>query len=328
MGNNKRLIYIDYLKVIGLFLVILAHVDCPKFLMQIRSFDVPLLVFISGYLAAKSYKQGNSYQYYLKRIKRLAVPAWLFLIVFFVIQTIVYSRPGLVDIVKGFLFQKDANMVGMLWVIWVYLVCAFLIPMISRFKYTKKSVFLAGIVFLIYEIVCIFTNLANYRILYVTVFTVVPWGVLTFWSFYYDCIPAKRKYLFAILFACIFLGIASMLRVKTGSFVMTNDYKYPARLYYLSFAMPIIIIIYEFLKRINLPKSKIISFISKSSLWIYLWHILVLYVVKSIITNDALWALQYVCIICISLAITWIQNIIVTLLIDKYRLNFMKVFLG
>ena len=48
--NRKRYIYIDYLKVLGLLLVILAHVNCPSPLMQVRSFDVPLLVFVSGIL--------------------------------------------------------------------------------------------------------------------------------------------------------------------------------------------------------------------------------------------------------------------------------------
>lgn len=52
--NRKRYIYIDYLKVLGLLLVILAHVNCPSPLMQVRSFDVPLLVFVSGFWHQKA----------------------------------------------------------------------------------------------------------------------------------------------------------------------------------------------------------------------------------------------------------------------------------
>lgn len=58
--NRKRYIYIDYLKVLGLLLVMLAHVNCPSPLMQVRSFDVPLLVFVSGFLASKSYSGHNA----------------------------------------------------------------------------------------------------------------------------------------------------------------------------------------------------------------------------------------------------------------------------
>ena len=81
--NRKRYIYIDYLKVLGLLLVILAHVNCPSPLMQVRSFDVPLLVFVSGFLASKSYSGHNAKGYYWKRIKRLVFPAWIFLTFFF-----------------------------------------------------------------------------------------------------------------------------------------------------------------------------------------------------------------------------------------------------
>ena len=48
---SKRLFYIDLLKTIGLLAVILAHVNPPIWLKQMRSFDVSLLVIVSGYLA-------------------------------------------------------------------------------------------------------------------------------------------------------------------------------------------------------------------------------------------------------------------------------------
>lgn len=55
---KQRYIYIDYLKIIGLFLVILAHVSPPLFINQLRSCDVPLLVIVSGYLASRTYSGG------------------------------------------------------------------------------------------------------------------------------------------------------------------------------------------------------------------------------------------------------------------------------
>ena len=39
---------IDFLRFIGLSMVIFAHVGPPKLLFQLRNFDVPLLVIISG----------------------------------------------------------------------------------------------------------------------------------------------------------------------------------------------------------------------------------------------------------------------------------------
>lgn len=73
--TKVRLYHIDRLKVLGLMFVILAHVDLPIWLAQIRCFDVPMLVFVSAYLARKSYKNDNVCGYYRKRFFRLAVPA-------------------------------------------------------------------------------------------------------------------------------------------------------------------------------------------------------------------------------------------------------------
>ena len=115
--TKVRLYHIDRLKVLGLMLVILAHVDLPIWLAQIRSFDVPLLVFVSAYLARKSYKNCNICGYYRKRFFRLAVPAWIFAIVFWIVQSVVLTPPTLVDVLKGITFQRDTNMLGMLWVI-------------------------------------------------------------------------------------------------------------------------------------------------------------------------------------------------------------------
>ena len=81
--TKNRFAHIDRLKVLGLLLVILAHVDLPAWLAQIRSFDVPLLVFLSACLARKSFVGGCVIQYYRKRFFRLAVPAWVFAVYYF-----------------------------------------------------------------------------------------------------------------------------------------------------------------------------------------------------------------------------------------------------
>ena len=51
---RKSYPYIDFLKLLGLFCIILAHVNPPAIIMQIRNFDVPLMVILSGFLASKS----------------------------------------------------------------------------------------------------------------------------------------------------------------------------------------------------------------------------------------------------------------------------------
>lgn len=53
-NTMKKYPYIDFLKLVGLFCIILAHVGPPAVVMQLRNFDVPLMVILSGMLAANS----------------------------------------------------------------------------------------------------------------------------------------------------------------------------------------------------------------------------------------------------------------------------------
>ena len=326
--NRKRYIYIDYLKGLGLLLVILAHVNCPSPLMQVRSFDVPLLVFVSGFLASKSYSGHNAKGYYWKRIKRLVFPAWIFLTFFFFVQSIAYTKPSFTDVIKGFTFQRDSQMVGMLWVIWVYLVCALIVPIIKKIGFREHSLIFVFALLFVYEMLCAVTNLSEIRFLYITLFTIVPWGCVTYIGFYYDLMTKTQKRWLLMVFAILFCMGACFLRMKYGHFVPTNDFKYPARLYYLSYAFTIVLILMPKLQNMKLRENRVISFVSKSSLWIYLWHILILYVVKSLIENDNLWLVQYVAIVVLSVVVTLIQNLIVNKMLSKYPIDFLKVFLG
>lgn len=87
MKEKSYLIYL--LKFIGLCAVILCHVNPPHQVYNLRNFDVTMLVFASGMGFAagrKNYLESpQSYLLYVwKRIKRLVLPTWLFLLVYFV----------------------------------------------------------------------------------------------------------------------------------------------------------------------------------------------------------------------------------------------------
>ena len=53
----KRKNSIDYLKVVGLICLVIAHIDAPEVIKEIRGFDVPLMVFISGILGGGHTKE-------------------------------------------------------------------------------------------------------------------------------------------------------------------------------------------------------------------------------------------------------------------------------
>lgn len=73
---------IDILRAVCMILIILAHVNAPYTLSQLRSFDVPLIVLISGFCYSAKLKSYG--QYVITRFKRLYSPTFKFLTVFFV----------------------------------------------------------------------------------------------------------------------------------------------------------------------------------------------------------------------------------------------------
>lgn len=74
---------IAVMRAIGLMLIILAHVSPPNILFQLRTFDVPMMLFVSGmsyFIAAK--KNVSLVPYVISRFKRLVLPAWIFITIF------------------------------------------------------------------------------------------------------------------------------------------------------------------------------------------------------------------------------------------------------
>ena len=108
----------------------------------------------------------------------------------------------------------------------------------------------------------------------------------------------------------------------------TQEYKYPFRLYYLSYALfvsTILILIFRCKTLLNIFNNKIILFISKHSLWIYLWHILCLYFLKPINMN---FILKFIIVTVISCIITYIQSIVVNKLNGKINKEILNIFKG
>ena len=121
--KNERNYYLDFLKFLGLSLIILAHVPIPNWLAAIRNFDVPLMVFVSGCLSNGSLGRSDGlFAYYKKRFLRLLVPTWIFLTIYFGIF-LVFGKNGLPakeTILKSYLLQNDS--IGYVWIIRIYFI--------------------------------------------------------------------------------------------------------------------------------------------------------------------------------------------------------------
>lgn len=131
---------IDILRFIGLSMIILVHCNAPKWLGQIRCFDVPLMFFVSG-LACSGKSIDNYTSYILKRAKRLLVPTWSFLTVFFLfLSGVLYffhkGLPSIEYIVESFMMTGG---VGYVWIMRLFLLVAMVTPILIRINSTIKS---------------------------------------------------------------------------------------------------------------------------------------------------------------------------------------------
>jgi Acyltransferase family len=342
-SKSPRDLRFDYLKVIGLLCIILAHTEPGDFIDQIRNFDVPLMVMVSGALFSHSAqtKQYKIKDYVIQRFWRLIAPVWSFFIFYFSFAALnswmrekEYPYDWL-DILGTF---STIDGIGYVWVIRVLLIIAVLSPWLltlsrSIFR-NRKRLYGAIAVFLLYE--CIATWVENWdtsdiyknidivpgTIFYLTKNILI--GKILFYAIAYSFVfligiwlrDLSRKSALSLsgVFGSISMILGLFYSLNEGEFIRTQDYKYPPQLYYLSYALFIAILLYlgiDYLQRqqklSNRYVNQFIVFVSSSSLWIYLWHIFFLEYSAKNFPN----------IVVLSIGATYLQKKVVSQIVDR-----------
>lgn len=107
--NDNRKDFFDIAKGIGIFLVVLGHIEVTKYnvLIVISSFHMPLFFVISGMLMYLSGEEHRSFGTYIKgKLRRIALPYVYFSIAALVMEVIVtnifkaFSLEGFIDRIK------------------------------------------------------------------------------------------------------------------------------------------------------------------------------------------------------------------------------------
>ena len=333
--ENNRVIFIDYLKVIGLLCIILAHICTDATILQIRNFDVPLMVLISGYLAVDSFKRNlkedrSFLKYYWKRIKRLLIPTWIFLIIFFTVMTF-FPVNGLYPYDTDFIINSFLLLNGIeyVWIIRIFLICAFITPVIYYFDKIENDYIQYLILLLIYILyeIAIFLNINEMNIIFEFILAyIIPYGIIYLLGMISRTTSYKTDRNISIVFLAAFIISAYLIYSTTGILQPTQLMKYPPTIYYISYALFVSFLLMSLFKRFDLKSNSLIEFCSKSSLWIYLWHILFLTIIP-IFCGEMDWILMYILVVICSITITYIQNNIIDVL-EKAKLNedFLKIF--
>lgn len=113
----------------------------------------------------------------------------------------------------------------------------------------------------------------------------------------------KSKVLFVLLWVMLVCLIVTMV-IREGLPICFSDYKYPPRFYFLAYGIIVSALLWlprEYYSKLN--NSSLLQFMGQNSMWIYLWHIFVLYIV-SIFPFP--WFIKWPVVTSVSAFIVWI----------------------
>lgn len=307
---------IDYLRVLGTFLVMLAHVLPPFLIQNIRTFDVVMLVYISALSMNITYSSSIGFKsYLLKRIKRLYVPTALLLLFVFSTTFITCALThraqlfNLSTIIHSFLLLEDG--IGYIWITRVYLVIAVFSFFVMHIK--DKQPFVISVFFLLCLGIIILPFFYGQSVVVDSYLIITcPYLLISL----IGILAANNKIDTRII---LFIGAIVVLAFTFyyGSFE-PNSHKYPPSFYYLAYGLLCTIL----LRRVVFPHSRAIEWLSKNSFSIYLIHIpllLSLSFLSEYYDIFDVWYIKYMVVCFLSVTTPLVYEILKNKLYEYYK---------
>ena len=332
---------IDILRFIGLAMIILAHVDPPELLFQLRNFDVPLMILVSAMSFSLSYKVDEPYPSYVwKRIKRLVFPVWVFLTVYFL--AIYIFNPGSDELDSTTVLTSYTLLegIGYVWIIRVFLLVALVAPLLFTWhQHTSRNnqyFVILALTFLAYELLRYFLlpyiqpvagELVSSVVLYL-----VPYGIIFAIGLRMAQLGTRQLYAIAFVSLAVLIFAGLWLFLVHGEFVQTQSLKYPPSIYYFSYAIFISSLLWIHCGFIDhtiekLKLKPLVLFIARNSIWVYLWHIPLIKIIHTY------FLLKYSIAFSVAVILTYVQIWAVGQLLkriesEQWRKNIKMVFTG
>ena len=324
IGNtqSKRIVSIDVLRFIAILGIIIIHCD-PQcfFVRQLRNFDVPLMVFLAGVsYGMSSQKKKSSYgEYVWKRFKRMVLPTWIFLLLMTLVTFITTNTlPEREWLISTFSLTTRTWYVWIIRVLFIMCVLAPLtIPYINQY-FTARKYWIIGIISLF--VLELMPHSPEELPLYLLL-EFIPFFLIFVLGCEVTHFSKNQLLVMATVSFAVYLIYVVVLYVNQSQLVNTQVDKYPPRVYYLSYSLACISILWVFKDNIvvlcdKLKITGLFCFIGSHSLWIYFWHIAVLHIMFYI--TDSFW-LRFVVVFCSSFILTFIQNLFISFIVAHSR---------
>ncbi len=292
-ARDRRL---DLMRFFGILVVIIAHAHPPEWLFQLRNFGTPLLVAASALTYATIYQSRplHALPFLRKRLAKLILPAWGFLTFFFALFACIAVVTGQAfpfpakKIVTSYAFYSG---IGYVWIFKVYIALALITPAaiaISK-RHPGRAGYFATLVavYAAYEVALPWVPadvLADRTsIIHAFVLTLPPYMLLFLYGLKMRSFTDRQLLAIGGTALTVFLA-ASWLMARGGAEAFAiQDYKYPPRAYYLVYGFAAIHFIYLACRHLGrLASARPVAWVAENSLWIYLWHILAIYIWRTL----------------------------------------------
>ena len=324
MGNQNRDKSIDVLRAIALTGLIIIHIS-PSigWIREIRNFDVPLMVFLSGVSYALSTGGANiiisSYVY--KRFQRLILPTWIFLLLYhsvvIIVSLVSTHSVNWIGISKTAIVNFTFMTGWYIWIMRLFFIVALFAPLLSKFTKSSKLIHLylfVTVVLLLNEFLVLWIGedcpTSDWRvILEMNIPYFVVFCIGTFIS------KMSKKNITTMMFCTIivFIAIALCIKNDTGAFQSLQTYKYPPQAYYMTYGISValllwlirdkIVAIFEKMKILN-----VVEFIGSHTMWIYFWHIFLLVYIADFISIATV---RFLVVYVFACLFTYLQSIVI-----------------
>lgn len=309
---------IDFLRFIGLALIILCHAAPPTLLNSLRQFDVPLMVMISGVSFAMSYKSTPYGKYVFKRFKRLILPVWVFLAIYIPAEDLMRFVLGKDLIPTEMVLSSFALIEGIsyVWIFRVYFLMALISPllmkMLDKLGVRMYLIVLAAI-WPLHELLTGFV-LANdgafFDAVELIIVYAVGYGLICGVGIALRRLDRKQY----IITSAVCTALVLVMLWHDG---VTADavIKFPPRTLYIAGGLLVSLLLWRLfdLKLFeSIKKSRVVQWLSANSMWLYLWHIapVRLYCSGAFGFLESSWVLRYVFFLAVAASLTLAQGVL------------------
>lgn len=300
-SNSPREVYIDFLRALGLIFLIGVHLNAPEWYKPLRSFDVPLMVFVSS-LCYKPL-MGGVVSYLAKRFKRIYLPVFTFLTIYFAGQTVLSfafqeSQLSLPKIFGSYLLLNRPS-IGYVWIMRVFLMIALVLPLIDRLIRKLNPIAIIAIIYIgivsQYYLVEIIGTVGNKIVKYAleeTVLYVSGYSIIALLGLKIKEFTSTHLLVFIFLLGCASL----VLSIPEGFNPPAT--KYPPRDLYLIYGLMACALLWWMKPMLeDYIVNRALIYLSKNSMWIYLWHIVMLRLISPVMQTQGTWALRCLTVI-------------------------------